>query len=45
METLLNADNWIIAGQATLKIAGNFWPVIVAMVAYAIYETLFLKGQ
>ena len=30
MQNVLNFDNWIIVGQACWKMAGFFWPVILA---------------
>lgn len=32
-------DNFYIVGLAMLKIAYNFWPVILVVVAYVIWET------
>ena len=32
-------DNFYIVGLAMLKIAYNFWPVIVFCIGYALWET------
>ena len=38
-------DNFYIVGLAMLKIAYNFWPVIVFIIAYAVWETYILNAR
>lgn len=40
MENILNIDNWIIVGLALLKIAYNFWPVVVVAAVMMWYTHL-----
>tara|TARA_B100000683_G_C12126002_1_gene405536 strand:- start:39 stop:179 length:141 start_codon:yes stop_codon:yes gene_type:complete len=41
----LTYENFMIAGEAMLKITYNFWPVVVFCIGYAIYETYLLGGS
>ena len=40
MENALDIGNWIIAGQATLKVLSFFWPVAVVGATAAIWIAL-----
>jgi len=35
------AENFEIVGQAMLKMAYNFWPIIVFVIVYALWEALW----
>ena len=41
----LTTENLLIVGEAMLKIAFNFWPVIVFIIAYAVWETYVLNAR
>ena len=36
---ILDLDNWILVAQASLQLAYNFWPIIMLVIGYCIYET------
>ena len=38
-------DNIMLVSLAMLKIAYNFWPVIVFIIGYAVWETYFLRAR
>ncbi len=38
-------DNFYIVGLAMLKIAYNFWPVIVFCIGYAMWETYISRAR
>ncbi len=35
---VLDIDNWVVVGQALMKMAGFFWPVIVIIAILAFIE-------
>ncbi len=38
MENILNLDNWITVGQAMIKMAGFFWPVLLLALVFMFIE-------
>jgi|DEB0MinimDraft_6_1074348.scaffolds.fasta_scaffold58744_3 hypothetical protein len=40
MENLANIENWVLVGRATIQVMYNFWPCVLLIAGYCIYETL-----
>ena len=38
LEHVLNVESWLVVGQAMLKMASFFWPVILIAVVFMVVE-------
>lgn len=39
MDNVLDLQNWIVMGQASLKMLGYFWPVVLLAIGWGVWET------
>ena len=44
-ENIVDIENWIIVGQAFLKMAVWFWPAVLVMACLFIYEHMIEKQK